>query len=110
MGDVCLELYRTSTDPDTSYEELLTNPAMYRSVILHTAAYCLVFYLGYIIVVKRPPSRLQTLRLGVLLLVFMPVGYLCRLARAKHLLRQYSDREKVQQMMNNAYFCWYFLG
>ena len=46
---------------------------------------------------------------SIVIFIIMLSGYYFRLMRAKSLSKIY-DKETVKKMIDNGYFCWYFLG
>lgn len=49
-------------------------------------------------------------RILAALVIIMWIGYPLRLWRAKNIFKYYKDIRKTNEMMDSAYFCWYFLG
>ncbi len=95
-------LFKQSINPDYEYRQLLLNPMMYVSIIVHTILYSCVLYL----ILK--PKRMNRIVLSLVVLMFC--GYFLRLMRSKQLMSVYNDKNKVKELMHQGYFCWYFLG
>lgn len=95
------KVYRGSTDPDTSYHELIST-GVCTSILAHTFVYTLIGC----IVFPNPDIK----RMVRLLLPIIALFYIIRLQRAKALMEIYQDKEKVCKMIDNIYMVWYFLG
>lgn len=104
------ELYFKTTNPNTTYTELLLNPNVYVSILSHVLLYCSIYYMTSKCVFKKNISKEKLKSLSCFLLIVMFLGYIGRLCRAKQLYNVYHNKEKVEQMMNTGYFCWYFMG
>ena len=102
-------LYQDSTNPTTSYVSLIQDYRMYLSILAHTAVYVVSFILLYYSITGYLPSKVVA-KLVIILIILMWFGYMGRLHRAKGLWKIHHDHDKVSRRMDNAYFCWYFLG
>ena len=103
-------LYKLSTDPDTSYLTLLKNPEVYISIVIHTILYTLSLIVITHIVFKISLDTLLIIRLIIFFVVVMFSGYIGRLARSKNLMKTYKNKKTVKNMIDNAYMQWYFLS
>jgi hypothetical protein len=102
------QVFLTTTNPETSYTSLVTNPMVYVSVVFHTIVYTLVLRL-------LVPS-IDWKFMASLLVIIMFSGYILRLWRLKalHTLRKTEDAKKDKDALVSQgrmqYFVWYFLG
>ena len=112
---ICFEhLFMETTDPETPYSRLLKVDTL-ASIVFHIFLYaCLVYAFGYIFDMKF--SSKVYMRLTLILLIIMVLGYVGRLSRAKYLEKVLNEkgekepREKAKQMIRTGYYTPYFLG
>ena len=103
-----ISVYDMTTNPNTNYAELLHH-RVFMMIVLHVVAYEFAVLLGALVVFAEPPSPWLLLRIAAFLLIIMPLGYVARLARAKHILLNH-DIIEVKDRIRTAYYCWWFIG
>lgn len=115
--------YLETIDPRASYYRLVHTDVTL-SIIIHVIFYVFALFLvDFIFSLKLKKSVYE--KLAIVLIFIMIHGYIGRLARSKYLYKEllnlYSNnnnnnnnreaiRLKTIEMINNAYFTWYFLG
>ena len=104
------ELYKKTTDPETTYTDILLEKNVYFSILFHTVAYSVTVYLFVLIVLKHRLTNAQLKMLITFFVLVMFFGYFGRLWRVKQLYKIHENKEKVQEIVANGYFCWYFIG
>jgi len=110
------EIYMETTNPKTNYSRLL-HIDIAVSILLHTIAYITMFFIVTKLF-KVKVSQDIYFKLVIFLLVIMSLGYFGRLYRVKSLYasllkRNMSEKdalESTKNMINNAYFTYYFIG
>ena len=104
------ELYKKTTDPETTYNDILSEKNVYFSILFHTVAYSVAVYLFALIVLKHRLTYDQLRMLVIFFVLVMFFGYFGRLWRVKQLYKIHNNKEKIAQIIANGYFCWYFIG
>ena len=103
-----ISVYDFTTNPKTSYEELL-NLKVFMMIALHLVLYEIAVVVGSLVLFAEIPSPWMLLRIAALLVIIMPLGYIGRLWRAKQLSLT-NDVIEVKEKMRTAYYRWYFVG
>lgn len=101
-------VYDMTTNPNTSYADLL-HVKVFMMIFLHIVAYEIAVVAVSLVIFAELPSPWLLLRVAAFLLIIMPLGYIGRLMRAKHLVMVH-DIVEVKERIRTAYYCWYFIG
>ena len=102
------DIYHRTTNPEHSYAVLLSFSVLL-SIILHTLLYLFGLWVIHWVLFGELATVELIARVGGFLLVIMPLGYIGRLQRAKRLYAHHS-MERVREIMDHSYICWYFIG
>ena len=109
-------LYFETTSPESSYKRLLEFDVIF-SILLHAVLYTFALCIfGYVFNVKF--SKKTYMKLFLILLLVITLGYPARLARVKDMKRTligYGLDEEVSRhiavsVLHHGYFRWFFLG
>ncbi len=109
------DVYLETTDPKSSYTRLMSSDVLF-SVVIHSIGYVLIIY-----ILQKSLNifeKMNLLNLFLFLLVVMTLGFIARLCRSKCVFESFMSKtknneislEKTKELMNNAYFTWYFLS
>lgn len=102
--------YRDTIDPFLPYRRLLTDGRVYASILIHSLLYTVSIYVVGNLLFQAKIPLFIFVRILAALVIIMWIGYPLRLWRAKNIFKYYKDIRKTNEMMDSAYFCWYFLG
>ena len=102
--------YRDSIYPGLTYKQLLTDYRMYVSVLVHSLLYVSILYGISTVLFRQYIATNKWVSLWLFLVIIMWVGYPFRLWRAKGVFQYEKSIEKTNTIMDNGYFCWYFLA
>lgn len=111
------ETFVETTNPETEYKDLL-DFKVFKSVVIHSVVYLLVLYLFLVVVQKHKISNDTLLKFGGIIAVIMSFSYVLRLFRAKNVYSSLIEKgiadvvalRKTNELMENAYFTWYFMA
>ena len=115
MFEYLTNIYLETTDPRTPYMRLIATDVVF-SILLHTVAYVLIIF-----ILKNTLNifeKMNLFNLFFFLLIVMTLGFIARLCRSKCIMETIMKKnknyalslEKTKDLMNNAYFTWYFLS
>jgi len=103
-------IYVKGTDPATTYSELLCTDTVI-SVLVHSFLYLFVLLILYAVGSGMPMTMWSAVKIWLVLIFIMMIGYPLRLWRAKSLLiATNNNKDMTRDIMNNAYATWYFIG
>lgn len=110
------KIYLETINPTAKYSVLFSYEVLF-SIIFHAVAYLLIIYiLSYLF--KFSITNKQFIKISIVLIIVMVLGYIGRLWRSKNLYKSLLKKnmnsqlakQKTIDIIHHGYFKFYFLG
>jgi uncharacterized protein YqhQ len=108
------KLFLETTNPKLTWNDVVKKNlifSIFLSIILNTTVYTIIFNLASYIFLGGILSSKINIRLIIVSIIIMTLGYIGRIMHAKEVYRTFhGDEKKTRDFLNQHYNSWIFLG
>ena len=105
------DVYKKTTDPDTTPTDILRCPGVWMSVVFHTLMYFMFVYAANWSFTGRGLSLETTQRLLFVLTSIMTLGYIARIMFVKQVYKSYGyDTVGAKEHIDKHFIHWIFIA